>query len=119
MSANNHQPAPMRDGSRDRAKESGDIMTTLPQAGNGNHDGQANTTGLLDTRISSQDAEVKSAGPADHNDSKTPVRRNRHRRFMVLWAALIVLCIGAGVYYVLEMMPFETTDDASIEGHVI
>ena len=66
----------------------------------------------------------------EHNDT-TPAEGNgkttaasapnqpRHHLKVVLAATTLVLSIVAGVYYFRFIAPFESTDDAFIEGHVI
>jgi membrane fusion protein (multidrug efflux system) len=49
----------------------------------------------------------------------TPATPNKWPQRLLMLAGLLVVCAAAFAYYRVEVAPYETTDDAFIDGHVI
>jgi membrane fusion protein (multidrug efflux system) len=79
-----------------------DTLTTPPPAGN--HQAQAEAP--------KRDGEGKANPPADPNRSKSRLR-------VVLLVVALVAVVSGSVYYFHFIAPYESTDDAFIEAHVI
>jgi membrane fusion protein (multidrug efflux system) len=54
---------------------------------------------------------------ANSKDPAAPKRNNRRRQVLV-GIAVLALAVAVGAYYLVFMAPYESTDDAFIEGHV-
>ncbi len=48
----------------------------------------------------------------------SPIPKTNRRRNIVLASALLLVSAAAATYYVIEVAPYESTDDAAIEAHV-
>ena len=95
-----------------------------------NHYDSNGATGTADPAVRETSRPVETPAPFQHRNPDTggklrtdesaankPATKRRHR-ILAAVAALIV-AIAAGVYYFRFVVPFESTDDAFVEGHVI
>jgi membrane fusion protein, multidrug efflux system len=82
------------------------MTAELPQTGSSNHE----------TRVASLD-QTKADGAGAALAQAVP-GRSRTRKRIVLLAAALVVCAGCVLYYWRFIAPFESTDDAFIDGHV-
>ena len=92
-----------------------------------NHSHEAIATGTFDTNGSRPAVETPTALPRPHanGDEKLTgsppdqgAAKKRRRQILAAAAALIV-ALAAGVYYLWFVLPYESTDNAFIEGNVI
>ncbi len=97
-------------------------MNTTHNQGNGNGDGSADNLGAREhyptveatTTVRLQHPN----GDETPSSSPTPGVGKKHRSKMLAAVAVTLAAVAAGVYYLWFVLPFETTDDAFVEGHV-
>ena len=88
----------------------------------GNGNGETDTLPITDQTIATG-AEQKARTPeqpGSDNAAAVRTRRPRKRLLQVIFAAGVILAgIASGAYYLRTIAPYESTDDAYIDGHVI
>jgi len=58
--------------------------------------------------------------PAASTEKNSPPRTNSRRRFpFLIGAAILIVIVGVLVFYFVFVAPYESTDDAFIDGHAI
>ncbi len=72
-----------------------------------------------DTPIGSLTASAPNPAPSSVPDAPPPVARSgRGLRRALMAFVILLLLVAAGAYYFIYLAPYESTDDAFIEGHV-
>ncbi|HXI73546.1 MAG TPA: HlyD family secretion protein [Verrucomicrobiae bacterium] len=97
-----------REASKERGMNANDATTQLPPHADNHH--AALRVDQAEAR--KPDGEGKTNPPAAPDPSKTRLR-------MILLVIAVVVVVAAGVYYLEFVAPYESTDDAFIEAHVI
>jgi len=57
--------------------------------------------------------------PETHSETNLPPPRGSRRRLPIIIAAVLVVIVGVLLYYFFFVAPYESTDDAFIDGHAI
>ena len=94
---------------------------------NRNHSHEATATDTLDASDSRTAVETPTTLPRPHSNGDEKLTGSppdqgaaqKRRRQMLAAAAALVVALAAGVYYFWFVLPYESTDNAFIEGYVI
>ncbi len=94
---------------------------------NRNHSHEATATATVDISDSRLAGETPTTLPRPHADGDEKLTGSppgqgaaqKRRRQMLAAAAALVVALAAGVYYFWFVLPYESTDNAFIEGYVI
>jgi membrane fusion protein (multidrug efflux system) len=98
------------------------VAAVLPEETD--HDPYESEVTSIDANLAADESMTKLQPTVAGKSSATPrppppvVTKRRRRLAMLISAAVLVLVAGGIVYYVHFIAPFESTDDAFIEGHV-
>ena len=88
----------------------------------GNGNGETDTLPITDQAIAT-DAEQEVRTMEQSGSGNTVAVKIQHRRkrllHIILAAVALLTCIAGGAYYFRNIEPYESTDDAYIDGHVI